>query len=279
METILCPTDFSQSSENAIRYAEELAQRMNSRIVLFHSIVEPDPSSAGSPQVTPARDPAYHQVQKHKLDLLKCKLEDAKWGIPIAYHTQVKYGFPGDTIPLQASEVQADLVIIGNEKAEGLKETFLNSVAADVIKKAPCPVLLIPPAAAFKPIYKIVFATDLQGEPYSDMSLVFKLAGLFEAEILFLHVLTDEFPGSLKMAKAEYEREHKRFSYKNISFHTENGTNIEDSLSRFCRRHKANLLVMGYHPQRFWQHLFRQDYSLEMAYPILLPLLILHYHR
>ncbi|WP_161888272.1 universal stress protein [Pontibacter russatus] len=279
METILCPTDFSQSSENAIRYAEELAQRMNSRIELFHSVVEPDPSSTGSPQVAPARDPAYHQVQKNKLDLLKCKLEDAEWGIPIAYHTQVGYGYPGDTIPLQASEVQADLVIIGNEKANGSEETFLKSVAADVIKKAPCPVLLIPPTAAFKPIYKIVFATDLQGEPYSDMSLVFKLAGLFEAEILFLHVLTDEFTGSPDIAKAEYEREHKRFSYKNTSFHTERGTNLEDSLSQFCRRHKANFLVMGYHPQRLWQHPHRQDYSLEMAYHTLLPLLILHYHR
>ena len=59
METILCPTDFSHSADNAIRYADELAQRINARLILFHNIYESEGidivSDAGIPFAVPAR--------------------------------------------------------------------------------------------------------------------------------------------------------------------------------------------------------------------------------
>lgn len=283
MEIILCPTDFSPSSVNAIRYADELAQRMNSRIVLFHNIYESagrESAATGAlPGGKPARDPKYHQEQKQKLDALRKSLEDVEWGIPVSYEEKIGYGLPGETIPQLAHQERADLVVVGYERPEGMKEAFFGSVTADVIKKSPCPVLFVPRQAVFKPIYKIVFATDLHGEPYTDVAFVSKLAGLFEAEILFLHVLAEALPDNQQLAQEELERLHKSLPYKNVSFHTEASAHLEEGISQFCHRHKANLLVMGYHPRNFWEHMFSQDYSLEMAYHTYLPLLIIHYRQ
>src|SRR5687768_17408006 len=87
METILCPTNFSENSVNAVWYADELAQRMNSRLVLFHNIYEPAGlpfiTASGEPYAYPVRDPDYEQEQQAKLSVLIKKLQNANWGIPI----------------------------------------------------------------------------------------------------------------------------------------------------------------------------------------------------
>ena len=138
METILCPTDFSLVSENAVRYADELAQRMNSRIVLFHSIYEPvgtdSISYGGVPYSEPVRDAVHRKAQEEKLETLKNSLQQTDWGMPIAYETKISYGITKDTIPQAAGQVQADLIVMGYEATTGLEQVLSGSVAADVIK-------------------------------------------------------------------------------------------------------------------------------------------------
>jgi nucleotide-binding universal stress UspA family protein len=283
METILCPTDFSPSSENAIHYADELAQRMNSRIVLFHSISEPVGtdfiSYTGVPYAEPLPDPEYRQAQQNKLEELKSSLQNTDWGMPIAYQTRVEYGLAKDTIPQLAHHLQADLIVMGKESTDALKDTFLGSTTGEVISHASCPVLIIPPKAVFRQIHRIVFATDLQGEPFAEVAFVSKLASLFGAHILFLHILTGDAPETLQWAQAELDLLHKRFSYKNASFSSEASDHIEEGISQFCQLHQADLLVMGYHPRHFWQQLFDQHHARQMTYQADLPLLVIHYRH
>jgi nucleotide-binding universal stress UspA family protein len=281
METILCPTDFSPSAENAIRYADELAQRMNSSIVLFHSISEPYGtdfvSYTGVPYPEPQPDAAYRQAQQAKLEELKATLQDTDWGMPIAYQTRIEYGPAKDTIPQVARQVQADLIVLGKESTDALKDIFLGSITGEVISQAACPVLLIPPKTVFRQIHRIVFATDLQGEPFIEVAFVSKLASLFSAHILFLHILTQDAPVPRQRAQAELDQLHKRLSYKNASFFTQASSQIQEGILGFCRLHKADLLVMGYHPRPFWQQLFDQHHARQMAYEADLPLLVIHY--
>jgi nucleotide-binding universal stress UspA family protein len=281
METILCPTDFSPISENAIRYANGLAQRMKARIVLFHNLYEP----AGKQQIAftgvqypgPIPDPDYQQAQQSKLDALKSNLEITNLDVTVAYQTHMQYGLAQDTIPQVARQLKADLVVMGKEGNGALKDIFLGSITGEVLDQVTCPVLVIPPKAAFRHIQRIVFATDLQGEPFTDMAFVSKLASLFGAHILFLHILTGDAPDTRQRAQAGLDRLHKRLSYKNVAFFTEASAHIEEGISQFCRHHQADLLVMGYHPHPFWQQLFDQHHAQQMAYHADLPLLVIHY--
>jgi nucleotide-binding universal stress UspA family protein len=283
METILCPTDLSAGAANAVLYADELAQRMDSRLVLFHSIIAtgaPQLANYGSgPNTRPAKDIAFEKGQVKKLMAIKNTLESSDFGMPVRYDTKIRYGLTKETIPEVVREEHADLVVIGNEGAQGLKEVFIGSVAADLIKNSRCPLLIIPPKATFKPLRKIVFATDLQGEPFLDVHLVIKLAALFEAEIIFVHVITDPTQENESYAEDELARMGKRFPYKNVSFYKERNPHIEEGISRFCRRHHADMLVMGYHPRTVWQDLFTPDYTQEMAYHTYLPILVIHYRQ
>jgi nucleotide-binding universal stress UspA family protein len=280
METILCPTDFSPAAENAIRYGYELAQRMSSRLILFHSIPEPADAIfvADKALLSPAGpDPGYLQKQLYKLEAQKENLEKSEWGLPLTYQTQIIYGQAQDTIPQVAHQVQADMIVLGQQQAGGLKSLLAKPVMAEVIKRVSCPVLVIPPKTTFRQVHRIVFATDLAGEPFTEVAFVMKLASLFAAEILFLYVLTSQAPEYRQQAQAELDLLHKRLPYKNVDFYTETNIDIEAGISQFCSRHQADMLVMAYHPGPRWQRLTAQDYTRDMAYHTRLPLLILHY--
>jgi nucleotide-binding universal stress UspA family protein len=283
METILCPTDFSPCSENAVWYADEIAQRMNSRMVLFHNIYEPTGaeyiSKTGEIYPYPVRDPDYEQAQQDKLEDLKNKLEDNEWAMPIAYETKIKYGMVPANILQVAREVHADMIVMGHEGNSGLQGILGSSIVADVIEHVSCPLMLVPESTKFRPLHRLVFATDLRGEPFTDVAFVSKLAGLFEAEILFLHILPDESAATRQQAETELTQMQKRMPYHRVSLYSEFNGHIEEGIGQFCQRHKADMLVMGYHPRSFWQHLFTQDYTRQMADHTYLPLLVIHYRK
>jgi len=283
METIVCPTDFSAVSENAVRYADELAQRMNSRLVLFHTIGGPavaeDLSSPDEPFGGPAREAGLHQEQENKLQALKTRLQQTDWGMPISYLTKISYGLLQDTLPGLARQVQADLVVVGYQAPAGLQKIFRGSAAAGLIQKLSCPVLVVPAEASFKPLHKIVFATDLAGEPFTEVAFVSKLAGLFDAELLFVHVLTEPKQKTRAQALAALEKLHKRLAYKNASFSTETNPHVAEGINQFTRRHQADMLVMGFHPRNLLQELFISAHRPGLAYPAFLPLLVIHYYQ
>jgi nucleotide-binding universal stress UspA family protein len=254
---------------------------MNTRLVLFHNITAPVAPEAVSPAPAPAlvswQDRALEEERHLKLEALKKALENSTWGQPVQYETILRHGIFRESIPQVAREQKADLIVIGHEGAEGLQQVFVGSIAESLIQEAPCPVLIVPPQGTFKPINKIVFTTDLRGEPFVDVQWVLKLAALFDAEILFLHVLTADSASYQAYAEDELHRIYKSLSYQRVTFYKEENTSIEEGISQFCRRHKADLLVMGYHPKSFWQHLFGANHAQEMAYHTYLPLLVIHY--
>jgi nucleotide-binding universal stress UspA family protein len=281
METILCPTDFSASSQNAIRYADELAARMNTRLVLFHNITAPvspqGASPASGPPLVSWQDRALEEEKQVKLEALKKALENRAGDQPVQYKAILRHGILRETVPQIAREEKADLIVMSHEGAESLQQVFVGSVAEALIKEAPCPVLIVPPKAVFKPLNKIVFTTDLRGEPFVDVQWVLKLGALFDAEILFVHVMSAASASYQAYAEDELHRIYKSLPYQKVTFYKEQNTSIEEGISQFCRRHKADLLVMGYHPKSLWQHLFAASHAQEMAYHTFLPLLVIHY--
>jgi len=283
METILCPTDFSPASQNVLHYAAQLSRQVSARLVLFHNIYEPADTvfvtTGGASYAEPIRDFDYRQALQQKLNNLKAKLERENGDIGTDYEIRLAYGLSKETIPQVAEEIHADMIIMGKEQVKGLEKILIDSVTEAVIKQASCPVLIIPHKTHFKPPQKVVFATDLQGEPFTDVSYVLQLTAQFEAEILFLHILPNDLPPTHDRAQANLEQLQKRLSYDKVSFHTEVNPDIAVGISRFTRRHKGDMLVMAYHPQSFWQQLFSREHTQEMTYHSRLPLLVLHYRN
>jgi nucleotide-binding universal stress UspA family protein len=278
MKTILCATDLTPCSENAIEYADELAQITHANLVLFHSVpFAPVPELA-----TPGDQPfAPSAAELEELNSRSAKLKAIEryhqYRRPNGkslYESVLVYGQSKETIPAQAQQINADLVVLGTEGAESLKEVLSSPVLSGAIQQAPCPVLIVPEQAKFRPLRKILFATELK-LPLAQIGFLKKLASLFQAEVLLLHILTEESAAAQEAAQEEMIRICESMPYKNCSFFTETHPHIEEGISQFARRQKPDMLVLGYHPDHFGQHLFPADHAQEMAYHTYLPLLIL----
>lgn len=283
MKTLLCLTDFSACAGNAIRYAHELSQRMNSVMTLFHSLnvpVHPGLITSGGEAEEASNDMALQERLAHeKLQVDLDQLENLEWGLPVRYSDKVKEGSLQETISKVVKEEKADLAVIGYEGENSLRKILRKSTAAKVIQNAFCPVLIFPNQTVFRPLRTIVFATDLRGETASGMDMVLKTAQVFEAKILFLHVQTADTEGANPVTEERLNQIYQELPYKNVSFHIQKCQQVEEGISKFVRQKKADMLVMGFHPKTAWRHLIRGEPSAEMKPFPPLPVLIFPYEK
>ncbi|MCP4194397.1 MAG: universal stress protein [Planctomycetaceae bacterium] len=128
---ILCPIDFSPTSEKAFAYATRIAQHSGATIVLLHAFDVPDSWSVGG------RIDEVDQEIKNKLLAMKPDSADLK--IERVAHG----GPPGPVICWVAQEQKCDLIVIGTHGRLGVSHLLLGSVAEYCVRHAPCPVLTV----------------------------------------------------------------------------------------------------------------------------------------
>jgi len=136
-ENILVPIDFSPCAEHALDYACDLAAKLGARVHLVNAI------GAMLPELSVAlTDQMLAEMRTNNataLDkLIGPRRERAQFG-PVIVHD----GDARDAILRAAETSRADLIVIGTHGRRGLSRVLLGSVAEDVLRRAPCPVLAV----------------------------------------------------------------------------------------------------------------------------------------
>jgi len=136
--SILVPVDFDNNSNAALSLAKELAVTGDARIDVLHVIaIVLAPGESAS--FVAARE---EEVRAALVKMVNEQLDRVKHQIHIS---------AGDTvrgIVDTARELHADLVVMPTHGRRGLRHFFLGSVAEQVVREAPCPVLTFRPAVA-----------------------------------------------------------------------------------------------------------------------------------
>ena len=136
IRTILHPTDFSDRSENALHFAAALARDYGARLVVVH--VMPRPIVAFGEGVVPP-DPADTLAEaQEQLDRLV-----VPGGVPPADRRLMESDDAAGTILHAARDLPADLIVLGTHGRSGVARVLLGSVAEQVVRRAPCPVLTV----------------------------------------------------------------------------------------------------------------------------------------
>jgi nucleotide-binding universal stress UspA family protein len=140
---ILCPTDFSELSLQAIRYAREFAAAFGAQIHCVHVIDDANQywSTMGpeSAPIGPAVEDLRDYAEKHMINFADEHLVGLKYA-PIA---RVLAGRPWDQIVQYAKENTIDLIIIATHGRGGLAHALLGSTTEKVSRKANCPILIV----------------------------------------------------------------------------------------------------------------------------------------
>lgn len=186
---ILCPTDFSDVSRKAEAYAAALATHYDAELRLLH--VE-SPMPVVGPYGEVPLDPRFFDTQH---DLARQDLNEAlarAQAAGVAAEGDLIGGQAGREI-LEAAKAQpADLVVLGTHGRGGFEHLLLGSVAERVLRKAECPVMVVPPDAA--PERGVEFRRILcpiDGSPASHDAVAFavSLARETDGEVTLLQVV------------------------------------------------------------------------------------------
>ena len=141
-ETILCPVDFSPTSERTAHEAALLAAETQAQLVLFHVIERvggpPGPVPPGFDRKayrTDAEDSARRRLRRLPTVGAEDSVEHA-----------VSWGWPDREILRAARERSAGLIVMGAHGGP-MDSTLFGSTAHKVVRRASCPVLVLPARA------------------------------------------------------------------------------------------------------------------------------------
>ncbi len=123
---IICGVDDSESAKGAARVARGLSSKLGLALV-FLSVVE-----HGAPEPTSA---IAERLERMSGGTTKADC-GAGWLVDI--------GNPADRLVAAAEAEKASLIVVGST---GPRSPLLGSISAEVSRRAPCPVVVVPPGA------------------------------------------------------------------------------------------------------------------------------------
>ncbi|HRH65659.1 MAG TPA: universal stress protein [Bacteroidia bacterium] len=273
MKLIICPTDFSLSATNAIRYAAELALEFHSRIILLHTYEAPIMYSEIPLTSISFADEQVKGAVGKKLNALKNKLSKEFKGV--SFETMITQGLAHEQIVGLADKMAADLIILGTTGTNKMERLLMGSTTARVIRDAHCPVLCVPKNTGYTAIKKIVFSTDLREDNIRSAMMITPFASKFKAEIIFLFVDDKHILHSDEEIEKMTQKIRKRVKYPALSGYVAKNTKITKGIEYFLEKKPADLLVMFTHPKHFPESLFNSSMTNLMSHQTKIPLLAL----
>lgn len=137
--TILFPTDFSTASDAALAHAETLAKQSGARLLIVH--VEEPPLAYGGGEL-------YYGLPEPNSERIQKMLEDVRPRDPaVPFEHRLTMGDPAGEVVRIAGDESCEMIVMGTHGRTGLTRLLMGSVAEQIVRRAPCPVLIYREAA------------------------------------------------------------------------------------------------------------------------------------
>jgi nucleotide-binding universal stress UspA family protein len=263
---ILVPTDFSDNANNALDFAKAVAKREAAKITLFFAYYAVYDFAAQATEIIATIE---HDAENA---LKKASKEAIATGLEVDYKLQ--YGSVATGVTSFAYQQDYNLIVMGTQGASGIKKAVMGSNTGHVIKDSMLPVLAVPASAKFEKLSKISLALELIHEEEQFFDKLFALTEKLGMQYEFFHVqTTDSFEraGEFERVKKLLEVKYPQFPVTMQNFKAKN---LSEGIDAFLQANPDSLLVMFYKNKTFFEYLFNQSDSLEMAYHTHVPLLV-----
>jgi nucleotide-binding universal stress UspA family protein len=269
LSKIIVPTDFSAPSDQAFRYAIQLARQHGSEVVLVHAYHFSEPEARLAP-VEVLED--LHSARREDVyqKFAAYRKEAEKWNVKrVRIGSWVKGGFAADIILEACAQEKPSLVVMGC-RGQSAAQRMLGSVSLKVIREAPCPVLAIPLACSYQRIRSVALATD-----FKENAIIEPLESLVDAwgaSLCGVHVrepedtppkvVSGKYPGSGPLEESPI-------------FWIE-GPETASSLLHFVKKQNIDILAMVARQHSFLEDLVQPGVTFRLTQQMEVPLLVFH---
>ncbi len=208
LRNILVATDFSPASDSALTTALRIAQRYNAKVTLAHVFRPEAYHSVAADARQRALDDAWREAQRQIMDqLIAGRLTGVANEVVVAQGDSI-----WEALMALIQERHIDMVVVGTRGRAGMAKLLMGSVAEDIFRQAPCPVMTVGPKLADKRTAegpaRILFSTGFSGHSLAAGGYALSLAQHQQGRLILMHVVTTP-TGSTAGPKLAHEAEQR----------------------------------------------------------------------
>lgn len=272
--TILCPTDFSECSLNAIEYACRIGEKYQANLVLFHVLNREDYLKL-SPSDTEGKYQEEFVFQKLK-NIQKTVLEESLAKGLKDCQVALKEGKIVQGTLDFSDEIKAGLIVVGTEGMNELRENIIGSRSSRLVELSDRDILVVPRRVFFKNPRKLVFASDYLEEDKLAIQKVVEWATFFDAEIDLVHISSSQKAIEKALHQTMIDEIKPFVRYEKINFVLKSfRDDLALGLENYLQVAKGDILVTLSRKKSFFDQIFSKNLSKKMSYFINKPLWVI----
>lgn len=279
MKNVLLPTDFSDNSWNAIKYAIRFFENITCNFYVLHvnnlsHLIANDASLTMNQSYL---EDTFTIPAKKKLRLILKRIsKQFPHHNNQKFYTLTDYNFFIDAIRKAVKDKHIDFIVMGTKGTSGLDSIILGTNTADVITKVKCNTLAIPENAEFSPPKEVAFPTDfLFSQDLHVLQPISDIIQRFKASLSILHITknTEQLSQEQETNKDMLEDYFESLPY---SFHFLTNTKVEDAVQCFVESRDINLICMVAKNLNYFQQILFHTRVEKISYHTNRPFLVLH---
>lgn len=278
MKTILVPTDFSHTANNAAQYAIDFAKQFGAnKIVLFNTFsipvsVSPDPTSSLLSGVD------FKDLEKSSIEGLTHLANHLRDTCPndVEITTLSNYGYLQEQIQGACKETNANLVVMGITGGGVITQKVVGSNTTSLAKTSPVPILIIPSEVTYKHVSRVLIVSDFeQVETSTPFYPIQPLLESTKAQLYVLHVAENSHH---KIDEKAFES--VAFKYMFAAYHPkfffEVNPNFAETVNQFVSENSIDILIVFPKKHGILETLFVASHTKELAFNSNVPVLAAH---
>lgn len=276
MKRILLPTDFSNNSWSAIKYALQLFKNETCTFYLLNTYT-PAIYHVEYVLIEPAQFGIYDAVKENslrQLDEFETRIKKEFNNPKHSVETIAAFNTLVSEIKEVVEKNKIDYVVMGTKGATGAKEILFGTNTVHVFKNVKCPVLAIPDGFDFEAPHEVLFPTDYKID-YKNKHIrpIIDILSFYNSRVNILHATY----GYELSEKQETNREKLETIFKKTTqlFHNVSGQTVAEAIDKFQLKAKVNLLVMINNKHSFFENLFFKNTISQIGFHLNIPFLVI----
>jgi len=272
--TIIYPTDFSKSSNNALLYAVNMAKAIKSKLIIIHSIeLNEAIVSTGNQEIINKK--LEHLEKQSKKQFLAMWNFACKRGVLV--ETYLVKGDIQKLLPKFILDRDPMLVVMGTTGASTLENKLMGSVTAKVLRNTSSPMLVVPEKEPWRGLKKITFAFNYEESDIANLNLLMKIADYYNGQINITHVLSKgkiDDSNELNRFLKFKSKVTKAATYSKLNFDLRYSDNVMEGINSALLESESDLLAIVTRKRNIIERLLEKGVAQEVLYHSQTPIII-----